>query len=306
MRRGSVSAPAHYRPRPSGAVASILWLQRLAGNAAVASVLMARESGAGSVDSSAVVQRAVPTRDEMIAALKAELADAETNPAKWKDVALRLNGFDHGDLTSICALIPDGDLQAARSAVERHLAGWPGQMAILAAVDARAGAKHVSVRPLGSSIWSSYSQVGYNVWSGEEMKNNVWGHIGGSVGKRFEGGNTCAARVSWALNYGGSPISGRGTTNDPQATYNGKKGDGKSYIVWVPSLVSYLTSQWGHPDAELSSNAAAIAFEATLKPDEVAVFAGPHHSGLIMKGYSDAYVKGDPGVMPVSVWKLPL
>ena len=306
MRRGPVSAPAHDRPQPLGIVASILWLQRLAGNAAVASVLTAGESRTGSANSSAVIQRAVPTRDENIAALKKELADAEADPAKWKDVALRLNGFDQGDLTNVCALIPDGDLQAARSAVERHLPGWPAQMAILAAVDARASAKHVSVRPLGSSIWNAYSQVGYNVWSGEEMKNKVWEHIGGSVGKRFEGGNTCAARVSWGLNYGGYPILGRGTTNDSQKTYKGKSGDGKSYIVWVPSLESYLTSQWGKPDAILSSNAEATAFEATLKPDEVAVFAGPHHSGLIKQGYSDAYVKSDPGVMPVSVWKLPM
>jgi hypothetical protein len=301
-----VRTPAHDRKSPTSVFASILRLQRLAGNAAVASALAASKSAPASASSLGTVQRATPTRDENIAALKNELADAKADPAKWKDVALRLNGFDVGDMSNVCALIPNADLQAARSAVERYLSGWPGQQAIIAAVDARAKKQHVSVRPLGSSIWSAYSKVGYNVWSGEEMKNNVWEHIGGSVGKRFVGGNTCAARVSWAFNYGGFPISGAGTKNDPQTKFKNKTGDGMTYIVWVPSLQSYLTSHWGKPDAHLSSNAEATTFEAKLRPGEVAVFAGPHHSGLIMQGYSDAYVKGDPGVMPVDVWKLPM
>jgi hypothetical protein len=268
--------------------------------------LAARENATAPTNSSGTIQRAVPTRAENIAAFKNELADAEADPAKWKAVALRLNGFAEGDLPTICALIPDAELQTARSAVDRYLQGWPAQKGILAALNARARKKHVSVRPLGSSIWDAYKEVGYNVWSGEEVKNKVWEHIGGSIGKRFVGGNTCAARVSWALNYGGFPISGSGTTNDPNTTFKSKKGDGKTYIVWVPTLQSYLTSLWGNPDAILSSNAEAIEFEARLQRNEVAVFAGPHHSGLIMQGYSDAYVKGDPGVMPVAVWKLPM
>jgi hypothetical protein len=290
------------RTGPAGITASILQLQRLAGNSAVTSAITGEQGGA---NGPVVVQRVEPTRDENIAALRRELAAAEADPAKWQDVALRLNGFAQADLPNICAEIPATHLQAARSAVERFLPGWPAEAAILAAIDARAKKTNVSLRPLGSSIWAAYSQVGYNVWQGEEMKNNVWEHIGGSIGKRFYGGNTCAARVSWALNNGGSPVTG-GQTNDPNTEFKGKKGDGKNYIVWVPSLQSYLTGRWGKPDAMLATNAEATTFEAGLKPGEVAVFAGPHHSGLIMQGYSDAYVKSDPDVMPVAVWKLPM
>lgn len=279
-------------------------MQRLAGNVAVASALAAREATAPPV-ATVTVQRDPPTREEMIAALHRELTDAAADPAKWADVARRLNGFAKGDLANVCKEIPKTQLQAARTAVERTLAGWPGQADILAALDARARSQKVAMRPTGSSIWAAYSQVGYNVWAGEENKNEVWKFLGGSVGKKYLGGNTCSARVSWALNNGGYPITGRGEVNDPEKSFNGKKGDGKNYIVWVPSLQSYLTSVWGAPDKILTSNAEAVAFEASLGPDEVAVFAGPEHSGVIKHGYSDAYVKTDPDVLPVAVWKLP-
>jgi hypothetical protein len=299
-----VGASARGRTEPPGTAARILRAQQVAGNGAVTSALAGR-TAAAPAKTWAAIQRDTPTRAENIAALRGEVTAAQADPAKWKDVALRLNGFDKADFPAVCAEIPDGQLQAARSAVERHLPGWPAQAAILAALDARAKKAKVSLRPLGSSIWSAYSTVGYNVWSGEDQKNKVWEHIGGSIGRKFTGGNTCAARVSWAFNYGGFPIAGAGTPNDSGVTFKGKKGDGKTYIVWVPSLQSYLASRWGSPDASLADNAAATAFEAALAPGEVAVFAGPHHSGLIMQGYSDAYVKSDPGVMPVDVWKLP-
>lgn len=305
-------APVPDREDQAKGAVEVLRLQRLAGNVAVASALAGRDVAVTPPTSARVVQRAAgmvqrtpPTRAENFEALRLELKDASIDPSKWKAVALRLNGLDRGDLPMACLEIPKTRLQAARTAVEQFLAGWPAQSAILAALDARARKAGVAMRPTGSSIWAAYAQVGYNVWSGEGQKNEVWKHLGGSVGKKYLGGNTCAARVSWALNYGGFPVTGRGEINDPSTTFAGKKGDGKTYIVWVPSLQSHLTSVWGRPDTVLRSNAAAVAFENSLGPNDVAVFAGPHHSGLIKKGYSDAYVKSDPGVMPVAVWKLP-
>lgn len=305
-RRTLENGSAHRSPsEPHGIAASILQLQLLAGNA-VTSELIERNVPIIASRTVDTIQRANPTRVENITALEREVADAIADPTKWKDVALRLNAFVKPDLPTICATIPNAHLQAARTAVEKFLPGWPMQVAILAVLDARARREKVSMRPLGSNIWTAYSQVGYNVWSGEAQKNEVWKHLGGSIGRKYRGGNTCSARVSWGLNYGGFPISGAGEINDSRITFAGKAGDGRIYIVWVPSLEAYLTSVWGAPDQTLASNADVVAFEGTLLPDEVAVFVGKHHSGLIKHGYSDAYVKSDPSVMPAAVWKLPM
>jgi hypothetical protein len=158
------------------------------------------------------------------------------------------------------------------------------------------------------AFWGAYQNIGYNVWQGEENVDEVWKFVGGNVGKSFQGQNTCATRVSYGLNYGGAPIvhyNGRTSFhNDPGTTF-GKAGDGKNYIVGAPAMDDYLTAQWGAPDARLTTGAEATAFANTLGAKQGAVFAGAHHSGLIMAGYRDPYVFTDPGVLPVHAWKLP-
>ncbi len=309
----------------------VLALQRTAGNAAVADLLHSNRA-ARSRDGLVVqrdqdpnivreprepriahapypsVQRegASPTRDENIAALKRELAAAtgkDAGSAEWRDVALRLNGFAVDDRPAICSLIPSAQLTDARSAVQQHLAGWPGQGSILAALNAQGRQRVVHWRPSGGDIWHAYQDVGYDKWQGEEQRDNVWEFIGGSIGRTFAGQNTCGARVSYALNHGGSRL-GSGVMNAPETDYKGKKGDGLYYIVWTPQLIGYLQVVWGEPEKVLSSKKELDDFEASLKSDEVAVFVNDAgaHTGLIKKGYKDPYVDGE---LPVLVWRLP-
>ncbi len=89
-------------------------------------------------------------------------------------------------------------------------------------------------------------------------------------------------------------------------------GDGKWYIVGAPDMESYLTLLWGKPDVHIKTTDDAKKLEGTLAPGQIAIFAGPHHSGAIMGqdpgagfAYHDAYVESDSGVMPVSAWTLP-
>jgi hypothetical protein len=162
-------------------------------------------------------------------------------------------------------------------------------------------------RPSSNRFWIAYSQVSYEKWKGEENKNMVWEFVGGSVGKMFEGQNTCATRVSYGFNYCGWPITGGlYFVNYPTVTYKGKVGDGKNYIVGAPAMETYLTKRWGPPDATPKTNGEVKAFEGTLAPGQMAIFAGPHHSGIISQAHEDAYAKYDPDVMPVSAWKLPV
>jgi hypothetical protein len=176
-------------------------------------------------------------------------------------------------------------------------------------------------RPAGGLFWGAYQQIGYNVWQGEGQRHDVWKFVGGNVGKSFDGQNTCAARVSYGLNYGGAPIAhynGRDSfRNDPSTKFEGKAGDGKNYIVGAPAMDAYFGTNYGAADSHLATRQDAVAFESTLKADECAVFAGAHHSGLIKgSAYADPYLIGsrdvtsgpDPGGVlfkdGVDVWKL--
>jgi Type VI secretion system (T6SS), amidase effector protein 4 len=177
-------------------------------------------------------------------------------------------------------------------------------------------------RPSSAQFWDSYRSVSYAIYHGEEMRDDVWKYVGGSIGDDFTGGNTCATRVSWAFNNLGWPVRTLTTPsnmfkvkfffNKPGVEYKGKSGDGKWYIVGAPDMESYLTLLWGKPDSRLKTNEKAKTFEGTLAPGQIAIFAGAHHSGAIMGqdsaagfNYHDAYVESDPGVMPVSAWILP-
>lgn len=266
------------------------------------------ESSRGNVDVGGLVQRQSSRRQEMIAALRAELDAAATDPGRYEQVAVLINGFNREDIKRQTARLTVEQLRGTRAAVERHLDGWPEQQTILDAIDAYAAAKRALLRPLGSSVWAKYSRVHYDIIPGE-AKRRVWEIVGGSVGKGFDGQNTCAARLSYAFNYGGYPIRERDQgwiyPNDPKTVHNGRAGDGMGYIVSASYMETHLRKKWGPPDASLKTNPDAKAFESTLLVDQVAVFAGTHHVGVIKPGYSDPYVFLDPGVMPVFAWKLP-
>jgi hypothetical protein len=95
-------------------------LQRAAGNRAVAQLL----AHSGTV----TVQRA--TRDELLVALR-----AATKAGDWQQVATRLNGFDEADITRLSGELSLGEAANTRAAVGVHLAGWPQQPVIIAALD---------------------------------------------------------------------------------------------------------------------------------------------------------------------------
>ena len=157
----------------------------------------------------------------------------------------------------------------------------------------------VSGRPSSSAFWQSYPDLSTIPW---QLNSMVWDMIGGNVGARFgpKAENSCAARVSFGLNYGGDPIPA-GTQNAwhnfSDKVYKGQKGDDKYYIVRADFVNGYLTKKWGTPDypAEKVKTPQDIdKIVASLRPRECAVFATRvqgGHSGTLMQGYQDPFVK---------------
>ena len=84
----------------------------------------------------------------------------------------------------------------------------------------------------------------------------MWAFVGGSVGAYFDGGNTCATRISYGLNESGWAIpvhDNRGSYhNDPKHRFNGKTGDNKKYIVRVVAadMADEAHGQARHPPQE--------------------------------------------------------
>lgn len=116
-RSPATRGPLH-APGPAGAHA----LQRAAGNRAVAGLL-----GNMAVQR-LVVQRA--SRSDLLNALRAAIRAGE-----WQEVATRLNGFNEADIVRLSAGLSVGEAANTRAAVAVHLAGWPQEQKIIAALD---------------------------------------------------------------------------------------------------------------------------------------------------------------------------
>ncbi len=87
-------------------------------------------------------------------------------------------------------------------------------------------------RPNSAPFWNAYLNYTHIP---ANQNSKVWDTIGGSIGESYGpvAENSCAARVSYGLDYGNSPIVQfpAASVNLPDHVYMGKKGDGMRYIV---------------------------------------------------------------------------
>ncbi len=164
---------------------------------------------------------------------------------------------------------------------------------------------NMSRRPSSTTFWASYLRYGESGTTHGYTTDQVWRVIGGGIGLQYgPASNSCAARVSRGLNYGGAPIRlfGSASMNLPEHVYEGKAGDGMRYIVSAEQMTFYLRLVWDKPNATLSNDAELVQFVFGLKPGQCAIFATKGHTGVLRSGYSDPYVKG---YLPVAAWILP-
>lgn len=156
-----------------------------------------------------------------------------------------------------------------------------------------------SSRPSSTSFWAAY--LNYTSYGTDK----VWRTVGGGIGVLYgPNSNSCATRVSYGLNYGGSPIQpfAGASINLSEHIYEGKAGDSKRYIVSAQQMRSYLRNVWGEPDHKPSTTQELQSIIASLQPGQCAIFATMGHAGALKQGYTDPYVTG---YLPVDVWILP-
>lgn len=248
------------------------------------------------------------TREAMIAAFYNEVRQG-----KWQEVALRLNGFNVDDVPRMITRMSLEEIAHTQRAVNQFLVDWPQQATILAALEAAAKSRKQrgDSRPPSSTVWVAYQEVAYPL-----DKYHVWAVIGGNVGKTLTGRDTCAARISRALNYGGFPIRSPYVDyiNDRTAIFNGVPGDGMNYAVNTRTLENFLRSAFGPPDTEIRTRLDAEALERDLGSGQIAIAVSQSHAGIIKALNSDGLpgYREDPmwrkprfGLGPFRVWKLP-
>ena len=160
-------------------------------------------------------------------------------------------------------------------------------------------------RPSSKVFWEQYKKVNYDAYSirpADVVK--FWNFVGGGLGtwgatldKNKNPRNSCAVRMSWALNNTGFPI--------PQSTGAWKNDDGNRYYTQVGNIHSFF-EKWGKPDTSITTKTQADvdAFSnKKLVNGQCAVFAtsSSGHTGVLKKGYKDPEVHS----FAVDVWILP-
>ncbi len=172
-------------------------------------------------------------------------------------------------------------------------------------VVSKALALNTSDRPDSTKFWDAY--LNYDKYT---TQSAVWKVIGGSIGESYgPDDNSCAARVSYGLNYGGAPVKefSAASVNLKDHKYEGKAGDGKRYVVSAKQMAAYLQKNWGDPDHKLKKREEIAKLVKELG-SKCAIFATPDppqghgHAGVLKDGYSDPYIETE---LPVHVWVLP-
>ncbi len=156
-----------------------------------------------------------------------------------------------------------------------------------------------AARPASSTFWTAYLPYG------SLSQAEVWKKIGGNVGKQYgPGENSCAARVSYGLNYGGAAVESLAdvtNVNYADVSYEGTPGDGKRYIVSAEGMVTYLIAKWGIADLQITDQQGLTRALENLG-GRCAIFATPGHTGVLKSGYKEPHVAG---YLPVDMWALP-
>ncbi len=130
----------------------------------------------------------------------------------------------------------------------------------------------------------------------ERTAKQVYEKIGGDIAKELQhpppgGCQSCALRVSLALNRSGYPIPWQAAKR-----YSSFDTDplGNNYISRAEHMDDYLQRAWGPADITIEPKGdwqheteQMFLIQKSLAPGEIAVFSRPGHTGIITSTYMD-------------------
>lgn len=148
--------------------------------------------------------------------------------------------------------------------------------------------------PYASAFIGSYNPINYY----NASTAAAWGLIGGNVGQwgLDNSYNSCAARLSYALNRAGHVIPSM-PEFQTNMNYTNLGGDGYRYIASTTNMVGYLQSAFGTPDFYWTAGSTTVAqVQAMLPPGGAAIGCWPGqgvefgHCTMVTASYSDPQV----------------
>jgi RHS repeat-associated protein len=148
--------------------------------------------------------------------------------------------------------------------------------------------------PGSGDLWKNYPN--YNAYTGADAWRLIGGNLNKAYGEKSPGGtqNSCAARLSYALNRSGAPIP----KGAPGANRN---DDGQRYIISARELNSHLKNAFGPASETLSSPSALQDLRSRLADGQVAILSSQGHAAVVSRNYADPYASSYLG----DVWILP-
>lgn len=150
--------------------------------------------------------------------------------------------------------------------------------------------------PDSANFWNNYPN--YNDYTGADVWNLIGGSLNDSYGENSPGGtqNSCATRVSYALNYSGGSIP----SGAPGANRNWGDANNR-YIISARQMNSYLRMTYGAPSQTLTSASQLATLRSGLSSGQVAIVSSQGHAAVVTSTYADPYVSSYLG----DVWMLP-
>lgn len=137
----------------------------------------------------------------------------------------------------------------------------------------------------------------YDSYTGAQAWEKIGGNINDEYGPNSPNGtqNSCAARVSYGLNYSGKLI----TSNSPGANRN--YVDNKRYIISARKMKEHLKQVVGKPDFTLTNKEDFNKLKSALTHDDVFIMVATGHATVVTMNYQDIYATDYLG----DVWLLP-